>query len=101
MTKQKEEFIIVKDPAIEPFFITTSKHGGFAISEVIKKGDNRREYVRTLAYPSTFDSALKIISQELVKRSEKKEYSSIQEFIEEYRDIAKKLSHISGIDVGY
>ena len=38
-------FTIISDPALEPFFITSSQTGGFTLYERVTKGENNTKYI--------------------------------------------------------
>jgi len=89
---------IIQDPAMEPFFITNSPSGGFTVYERVERGKDSKAYLRTVSYPSTFNSALKTVAKELLNHSEKKQYSTVKEYINTWNDIQEKMKTIAMID---
>ena len=73
---------LIEDPVMEPFFI---------------KGENQTPYIKTICYPSTFNSALKATARELLN-SKNVHYKTITSYIKEWRDIQEKLSILTGIE---
>ncbi len=90
---------IIEDPAIEPFFITHSHVGGYAVYERVVKGENKNNYLKTIGYPSNFNYALKMVSREMLNSSRNKHYDSLKKYINEWKVIEKKLSNLPSIDV--
>ena len=39
---------VIKDPVLDPFFITRSQTGGYTVFEQVVKGDNDTEYIKVL-----------------------------------------------------
>ena len=83
---------VITDPALEPFFICRSNTGGYTLFERVIKGDNNTEYIKTICYPSNFTFALKKASEELLNTN--REFSSIKEYVEEYKSIQTKITSI-------
>jgi len=89
---------IIEDPNIEPFFITRSQVGGYVVYERVIKGENKNKYLKTIGYPSNFNYALKMVSREMVNAGAKKKFSSLKEYINEWKLVEEKLSSITPID---
>jgi len=89
---------IIEDPAIEPFFITKSNSGGYTVYERVIKGENKTDYIKTICYPSTFNSALKIVARELLNYSNNKHYGTIQEYIKTWQTIQTNMNTLTSID---
>ena len=51
---------VIKDPGMEPFFITKSSTGGYTVYENVVKGENNTPYIKTICYPARFSFALKV-----------------------------------------
>ena len=83
---------IITDPALEPFFVSRSSTGGYTLFERVTKGDNNTEYIKTICYPSNFTNALKKAAEELLNKS--KEYTSIKEYVEEFKTIQTRITSI-------
>ena len=61
--------VIIKDPVIEPFFITRSQTGGYTVYENVIKGENNTEYIKTICYPSNFQNAIKAVAKQKLNYS--------------------------------
>lgn len=88
---------IIEDPIMEPFFLTQSKVGGFAVHKRVIKGENNTEYIQTLAYPSNFNSALRLVSKELLNTSKKTHYKSIKEYISSWNQVKNKMETLTDL----
>lgn len=82
---------IIEDPALEPFFIATSKVGGYTIYEKVTKGKDSKEYLRTVCYPSTFNYALKQIAKEKLHAGEGEVFTSIKQYVDRWEQITKSI----------
>jgi len=85
---------IISDPLLEPFFISKSSTGGFTVYERVIKGENDTEYIKTVCYPGNFGYALKVIAEE--KTNTNKNYSSIKDYVNQYKDYQDKITSIMG-----
>ena len=83
---------LIKDPAMNPFFISRSQTGGYTVFENVIKGENNTEYIKTVSYPSNFGNALKTIASELLNESGKT--YDIKQYIERYKAIKDSLVNI-------
>jgi len=88
---------VIEDPVMEPFFIAKSSSGGYTVYERVIKGENDTPYIKTICYPATFNHALKVVSRELVNTS-KNYYTSIKEYISEWKEIQEKMGSLTDID---
>ena len=88
---------LIEDPVMEPFFICKSSSGGYTLYERVVKGENNTEYIKTVCYPSTFNSALKATARELLN-CKRVHYKTIKSYIKEWKDIQEKLSLLTAID---
>ena len=70
---------IIEDPVMEPFFIAKSSSGGYTLYERVIKGENDTHYIKTVCYPSNFNSALKAACRELLKYKSN-HYTSIKDY---------------------
>lgn len=82
---------VIQDPAMEPFFITKSSSGGYTVYERVIKGENDTPYIKTICYPGNFSYALRSVAKELLN-SNKKEYTTIQEYVDTYNDITDRIT---------
>lgn len=83
---------IVKDPVMEPFFITRSQTGGYTVYERVIKGENDTPYIKTIGYPSNFGNALKCVAREILNE-EGKTYS-LKEYVKRWESVENSLSSI-------
>lgn len=88
---------VIVDPVMEPFFIAKSTTGGYTVYQRVVKGDKKTPYIKTVCYPSTFNSALKVVSRELLNNKSNYFYT-IKEYIKEWQDIQEKMSTLTSID---
>lgn len=82
---------IIKDPSMEPFFISKSSTGGFTVYERVIKGENKTPYIKTICYPANFSYALKVVAEE--KLNVKKSYDSIKEYVNTYKSISEEMTN--------
>ena len=88
---------IIEDTVLEPFFITNSQTGGYTVYERVSRGKENKEYLRTVAYPSTFDNALRIVAREKLHSGDKKNYTSIKDCMERWRGITDSIKEAVSI----
>jgi hypothetical protein len=86
---------IIEDPAMEPFFITNSSSGGFTVYERVNRGKDDKAYLRSVCYPSSFNSALRIVAKELLNYSNKKQYNTVKEYISTWNDIEERMKTLT------
>ena len=86
---------VIKDPGMEPFFITKSSTGGYTVYESVIKGENNTPYIKTICYPARFSFALKVVAEELLNSN--KSFHSIKDYIKEYDNISEKITGITSI----
>lgn len=89
---------LIEDVIMEPFFITKSLSGGYAVHERVTRGESNKEYVNTHGYTSTFNNALRMISKKLLDQSNNKHYTSIKQYIDTFEDLQRKMRTIAAID---
>jgi hypothetical protein len=89
---------VIEDPIMEPFFITHSSSGGYAVYERVTRGKDGKAYLRTVCYPSTFNYALRAISKELLNYGSNKHFSTIKEYIEEWNSIEQSMRTMTTLD---
>lgn len=87
---------IIEDPAMEPYFITKSKSGGFTVYKRVVRGEKDTHYIQSICYPSTFNYALKSVSTELLN-TKKSHYKTVKEYITEWSSIEKKMTTLTTI----
>lgn len=89
---------IIQDPAMEPFFITKASVGGYVVYERVTRGENSKEYIRTVCYPSNFNNALKAVGRELLNHCDKKQYDTVKDYIQSWNEIEQRLQTITMVD---
>jgi len=90
---------IIQDPVMEPFFISKSQSGGYTVYERVTKGEKNTEYIKTVSYPATFNSALKRVASELLNNSNNKQYNSVKEYINEWQKIDERMKSLTSIEL--
>lgn len=91
---------IIEDPAMEPFFITKSAAGagGYTVYERVTKGEKNTEYIRTVCYPSTFNSALRKVASELMSVGEQTHFKTVKEYMLKWEAISDRMQNLVSID---
>lgn len=89
---------VITDPVMEPFFIAKSQSGGYTVYERVIKGEKNTEYIKTVCYPSTFNSALKRVANEKLNNGESKLYN-LKEYVTRYENIYKEMSMLTSIEL--
>jgi hypothetical protein len=80
---------VIADPVMEPFFVSKSQSGGYTVYERVVKGEKNTEYIKTVAYPSTFNAALKRVANEKLNNGESNIYN-LKEYVTRWETIHKK-----------
>ena len=88
---------IIEDPQMEPFFLTKAVTGGFTVFKRVEKGEKNKKYIETICYPSTFNSALKVVAKEQLNYSSKKKFNSVREYLDEWKAIKAEMELIANI----
>jgi len=89
---------IVKDPAMEPFFISKSQSGGYTVFERVVKGENNTEYIKMVCYPGNFNYALKRVAIEKLNSGEKTIYNSLKDYVNRWESIQEEMLSMTSID---
>ena len=89
---------VIADPVMEPFFISKSQSGGYTVYERVVKGDKNTEYIKTVAYPATFNAALKRVVNEKLNSGESNIYN-LKEYVTRYENIYKEVLSMTSIDL--
>lgn len=84
--------IRIEDKAMEPFFITKQLGAGYTIYERVQS-EGKKEYIRSVSYPASFQGAIKRIAQELLEQKGTKLYSNLNSYIEAYDKITDNLKN--------
>lgn len=82
---------IIEDKSLEPFFITSSKVGGYVVYERVIRGKDDKPYLRTVGYPSTFNNALRSVAKEKLNAGENAKYDSISEYVGKWESITDAI----------
>ena len=83
---------VIRDTAMEPFFITRSQTGGYTVFENVIKGENNTEYIKTISYPSTFGNALKVVAREMLNTEG--QTFSLKEYVDRWENVKSSLTSI-------
>lgn len=80
---------IIEDPIIEPFLISKDQTSYTLWEKVIPNANNKKTtkgemYYNTVGYYSRFEPLLNKIAE--LKLMQKKQYNSIKEYIEQYKE---------------
>ena len=86
---------VIKDPGMEPYFITKSSTGGYTVYESVVKGENNTPYIKTICYPANFTYALKVVAEELLNSN--KHFTSIKDYVKTYDEISEKITGVTSI----
>lgn len=89
---------VITDPVMEPFFIAKSQSGGYTVYERVTKGEKNTEYIKTICYPSTFNSALKRVANEKLNNGESNIYN-LKEYLTRWESIQKEMSMLTSIEL--
>ena len=89
---------IIQDPVMEPFFISKSQSSGYTVYERVIKGENNTEYIKTVAYPSTFNAALRRVANEKLNNGETNIYN-LKEYVTRFETIQKEMLSMTSIDL--
>jgi|TARA_B100001778_G_scaffold315249_1_gene301189 hypothetical protein len=94
---------IIKDPALEPFYIGKDAHC-YTVYEVITpqakyldEGSEGKNYEKPVGHYSDFGSALKRVMRAQVNQTEKV-YDSVQSYIDEWIGVNNKLNKLINIE---
>ena len=83
---------VIKDPVLDPFFITRSQTGGYTVFEQVVKGDNDTKYIKSLGYPSNFGSALNMVARE--KLNEGGKVYNLKSYVERWESVKNSLTSV-------
>lgn len=89
---------VITDSVMEPFFIAKSQSGGYTVYERVIKGEKNTEYIKTICYPSTFNSALKRVANEKLNNGESKLYN-LKEYLTRWENIQNEMSMLTSIEL--
>ena len=85
----------ITDPLIEPFYVQMDNHG-FSVFEVIQPIDKEsKPYEQSIGHYSNFDSCLSSIVK---KKINSKSYSSIREYIEQYKKLIELFFQVTNVE---
>lgn len=89
---------VVKDPVMEPFFISRSQTGGYTVYENVIKGANDTKYIKTISYPANFNNALKTVMREKLNAGPQKNFDTLKEYINRWESIKEEMKSITSIE---
>ena len=89
---------VIADPVMEPFFISKSQSGGYTVYERVVKGENDTEYIKTVSYPATFNSALKRVVNEKLNNGENKLYN-LKDYVNRYENIYNSVKALTTMEL--
>lgn len=89
---------IIQDPVMEPYFISKSQSSGYTVYERVTKGEKNTEYIKTICYPSTFNSALRRVANEKLNNGDSKTYN-LKEYVTRWENIQKEMLSITTIEL--
>ena len=93
--------IIIEDPLLEPFFITSTPLAGYTVYERVEKKSNKKNYIRLVSYPSKFTNALRRIAKELLDSGDKKKYTSVTEYLRKWEEINKRMESLVDLEENF
>lgn len=93
-TKRRSSIQVIKDPLLEPFFISKDEYG-FSIRQMVQsdashfrsKGENK-VYEKTLYFYPTFNLALNKIA---LLKSDSTDFNSLQDYLNNYLKISEQI----------
>jgi uncharacterized protein YutD len=92
MTKEKEYTRYVKDPIMEPYFISMDDNCltvNISVTPDARYSDSTKEYTKVVGHYSNMASALKSIAQNKVNSQS---YDSIKEYMTTYTSLVENFS---------
>lgn len=81
--------IVIEDPILEPYYVVNYAEGGWGVCMKRLSGKGELKY-KELCFPTKFVSCLDTIAKAKM-RDNRKAYSSIQEYIEEWKQISNLI----------
>ena len=98
--KELSNSITIRDPFLEPFYIQKDTYCYTVLEDATP--DQRytksvEKIQKTIGYYSTFGYCLRRIAS--LKTSNKSEYNSISEYIEEWKEVENKINQLIKIDL--
>lgn len=98
--KELSNSITIRDPFLEPFYIQKDTYCYTVLEDATP--DQRytksvEKIQKTIGYYASFGSCLRRIAS--LKTSNKAEYNSISEYIEEWKEIENKINQLIKIDL--
>ena len=91
MGKNFNDTLIVDD-VLGPYFIIHYSEGGWGVMKTRRDANGGLKY-RVIGYPSSFAGCLDSIASSL-QNEEKKIYTSIQSYIENWKDLCNKIRNV-------
>lgn len=88
MTIEKEYTRFIKDPAMEPYFISMDDHC-MTVNLRVTSSESNKEYIKPVGHFSNLGSALNSIAKD---KTNSKSYDSIQAYVEEFQNISNLIT---------
>jgi hypothetical protein len=96
MTTRRKSIQVIRDPLLEPFFLTRDEYS-FTIKQVIESDSDHfrskgksKTYEKSLYYFSDFGRAINKIAE---LRSNLEDYNSLKEYIDNYQTISNQIKN--------
>jgi transposase len=89
------EITIIKDPLMEPFYISKDNYG-YTIFEKVTPESNI-SYAQTHGHYSSFGNALNGVA--VLKVNKKYEYNSILEYVNEFKKIKQEITKLLNLGI--
>jgi phosphopantetheine adenylyltransferase len=93
---EKNTNIIIRDPLMEPYFITRDKYG-YVIMETVKTEDGEKTYDIFVGAYSNLGSCLKYIAKGI--RNYKNKYESVSEYLKEWKKQEERIQKLTNIEL--
>ena len=100
MKEKESNSIIIKDKVLEPFYIVKDTYCYTVMEEATpdqRYTESTKKLQKTIGHYSSFGSCLRRIAG--LKTSNKKEYNSLSEYIQEWREIETKINKLVNIEI--
>ena len=91
--EDSSEFKTIRDPLIEPFFITIDQYC-YTLNTMSVPFEGGKSYLKSIGHYSDFDSCLAKITR---LRVNNQNYNSIREYINEYKRLIDELKTLTKI----
>ena len=99
MTKEKEYTRYVKDPIMEPYFISMDDNCltvNISVTPDARYSDSTKEYTKVVGHYSNMASALKSIAQNKINSQS---YDSIKEYIDMFKKVQDEINDLVNLGI--